>query len=37
MKAESFPLAIFDQMIYSMPILPDIRAGSVGLLVRRKK
>lgn len=35
-KAESFPLELFDQMIYSLPVLPDIRAGSVGLLVRRK-
>lgn len=36
MKAESFPLELFDQMIYSLPELPDVRAGSVGLLVKRK-
>lgn len=35
-KAESFPLELFDQMIYSLPVLLDVRAGSVGLLVRRK-
>lgn len=35
-KAESFPLELFDQMIYSLPELPDVRAGSVGLLVKRK-
>jgi len=36
MKSESFPLELFDQMIYSLPELPDISAGSVGLLVKRK-
>ena len=36
MKSESFPLEIFDQMIYSLPELPDVKAGSVGLLVKRK-
>jgi len=36
MEAESFPLYLFDQMIYSLPELPDVEAGSVGLLVRRK-
>lgn len=36
MDAESFPLYLFDQMIYSLPVLPDIKAGSIGLLVRRK-
>jgi hypothetical protein len=35
-EAESFPLHLFDQMIYSLPNIPDIRAGSVGLKVRRK-
>lgn len=36
MKAESFPLELFDQMIYSLPELPTAKAGSVGLLVKRK-
>ena len=36
LKAESFPLHIFDQMVYSLPILPNVTVGSVGLLVRRK-
>jgi hypothetical protein len=36
LKAESFPLDLFDQMVYSLPILPNVTVGSVGLLVRRK-
>lgn len=36
LKAESFPLDLFDQMVYSIPILPNVTVGSVGLLVRRK-
>lgn len=36
MKAYSFDLELFDQMVYSLPELPTIRPGSVGLLTRRK-
>ena len=36
LEAKSFPLHIFDEMIYSLPILPNVTVGSVGLLVRRK-
>lgn len=36
-KAKSFDLELFDQMVYSSPALPKIRPGSVGLLTRRKK
>jgi len=36
LEAESFPLHIFDKMIYSLPILPNVIVGSVGLLVKRK-
>ena len=36
LKAESFPLHKFDEMIYSLPVLPNVTVGSVGLLVRRK-
>jgi len=35
-KSKTFPLKIFDDMVYSLPDLPDVQAGSVGLLVRRK-
>jgi hypothetical protein len=35
-ESESFPLHVFDQMIYSLPILPNVTVGSVGLLVKRK-
>lgn len=35
-ESGSFPLHVFDQMIYSLPILPNVTVGSVGLLVRRK-
>lgn len=35
-KAKSFDLELFDQMVYSLPKLPKIKPGSVGLLARRK-
>lgn len=35
-EAESFDLELFDQMVYSLPELPKIRPGNVGLLARRK-
>ena len=36
LESKSFPLHVFDQMIYSLPILPNVTVGSVGLLVSRK-
>ena len=36
LKAESFSLHLFDEMVYSLPEIPNIRPGNVGLLVRRK-
>lgn len=36
MKSESFPLRMFDDMVFSLPDVPNVKAGSVGLLVRRK-
>lgn len=34
--SESFPLNLFDEMVYSLPELPDVKAGNIGLLVRRR-
>ncbi len=36
LDVESFPLELFDQMVFSLPDLPKVRPGNVGLLVRRK-
>jgi hypothetical protein len=36
-KAKSFDLELFDQMVYSQPDLPKAKPGSVGLLTRRKR
>jgi len=36
-EAKSFDLELFDQMVFSLPELPKVKLGNVGLLARRKR